>query len=38
MFCRDPFGNILELCEVAVAEEYPTNLPGINKLDNFTGA
>ena len=28
MFCRDPFGNILELCEVAVPEEYPTNLPG----------
>lgn len=38
VFCRDPFGNILELCEVAVPEEYPTNLPGINKLDNFTGA
>ena len=28
VFCRDPFGNILELCEVAVPEEYPTNLPG----------
>ncbi len=37
VYCRDPFGNIVELCEIPVAEENPTNLPGISKLDDFTG-
>ncbi len=37
VYCRDPFGNIIELCEIPAPEENPTNLPGINKLDDFTG-
>ena len=37
VYCRDPFGNIIELCEIAAPAENPVNLPGIDKLDNFTG-
>lgn len=36
-YCRDPFGNIIELCEIPVPEENPTRLPGVDKLGNFSG-
>lgn len=36
-YCRDPFGNIIELCEIPVPEEEPTRLPGINCLGTHTG-
>ncbi len=35
VYCRDPFGNILELCEIPVPQENPTTLPGVSSLDNF---
>ena len=31
-YCRDPFGNIIELAEIPTPEECPTRLPGISKL------
>ena len=37
VYCRDPCGNIIELCEIPVPEENPTRLPGINCLGNFAG-
>ena len=37
VYCPDPFGNIIELCEIPVPEENPLDLPGVNKLDDFTG-
>ncbi len=30
VYIRDPFGNIIELCEVASSEEHPNKLPGFN--------
>ncbi len=36
-YCRDPFGNIIELCEIPVPEEDPTRLPGVSTLGQFTG-
>jgi catechol 2,3-dioxygenase-like lactoylglutathione lyase family enzyme len=32
VYCRDPFGNILELCEIPSARESPIYLPGISCL------
>ena len=32
VYCRDPFGNIIELCEVHSAQENPVNLPGVSHL------
>lgn len=37
VYCRDPFGNVLELAEVMAHEESPTTLPGFEKLDDFEG-
>ncbi|NIB40976.1 glyoxalase/bleomycin resistance/dioxygenase family protein [Pseudomaricurvus alkylphenolicus] len=38
VYCRDPFGNILELCEIPSADENPTRLAGVDRLDRFTGS
>jgi catechol 2,3-dioxygenase-like lactoylglutathione lyase family enzyme len=32
VYCRDPFGNIIELAEIPDPEECPTRLPGISRL------
>jgi len=32
VYCRDPFGNIIELAEIPAPEESPTCLPGISRL------
>lgn len=38
VYCRDPFGNIIELTEITSPEENPVNLPGISHLNgNDTG-
>jgi len=37
VYCRDPFGNIIELCEVLTPQENPTNLPGVDRLGDFQG-
>jgi catechol 2,3-dioxygenase-like lactoylglutathione lyase family enzyme len=37
VYARDPFGNIIELCEIASPDEHPTRLPGIDSLSNFVG-
>lgn len=34
---RDPFGNIIELCEIASPDEHPTKLPGIDRLSDYEG-
>lgn len=37
VYCRDPFGNIIELCEIPDAAEDPRQLPGVDCLGNFVG-
>jgi len=37
IYCRDPFGNIIELCRVPNDAEQPTSLPGVDKLGDYTG-
>jgi catechol 2,3-dioxygenase-like lactoylglutathione lyase family enzyme len=37
VYARDPFGNIIELCQIPSPEENPTNLPGVSKLSDFGG-
>lgn len=37
VYCRDPFGNIIELAEIPTPAELPTVLPGVDKLDTFQG-
>jgi len=37
VYCRDPFGNIVELCEIASDEEHPLQLDGIRQLDDYEG-
>lgn len=32
VYCRDPFGNIIELAEIPNPEECPTRLPGVCRL------
>ena len=32
VYCRDPFGNIIELAEIPSPQECPTQLPGISRL------
>lgn len=34
VYCRDPFGNIIELAEIPSPEESPARLPGISRLAN----
>jgi len=38
IYCRDPFGNIIELCTIPSAEEEPAALPGVNKRGDYTGS
>lgn len=35
VYCRDPFGNIIELCEIPNDEENPLRLPGIKALSCY---
>jgi catechol 2,3-dioxygenase-like lactoylglutathione lyase family enzyme len=37
VYCRDPFGNIIELCDIPTAEEDPRNLPGVDSLSDYEG-
>jgi catechol 2,3-dioxygenase-like lactoylglutathione lyase family enzyme len=37
VYCHDPFGNIIELCNIASEPENPVNLPGISQLDAYQG-
>lgn len=37
VYCRDPFGNIIELAELPSKEEDPRNLPGVNRLGDYEG-
>ncbi len=37
VYCRDPFGNIIELCEMPSEEEDLRNLPGVDSLANYEG-
>ena len=37
VYARDPFGNIIELCQIPTPEESPVNLNGVKKLDDFEG-
>ncbi len=37
VYCRDPFGNIIELAEIPNPRENPTELPGVDRLGDFTG-
>lgn len=37
VYCRDPFGNIIELAEIPDPQESPLKLQGVCSLDNFTG-
>ena len=37
VYCRDPFGNIIELAEIPDPLESPLNLPGVSSLDNYPG-
>jgi catechol 2,3-dioxygenase-like lactoylglutathione lyase family enzyme len=37
IYCRDPFGNIIELCEVPSPDEEPSALPGVSCSDTYSG-
>lgn len=37
VYCRDPFGNIIELAELPSKEEDPRNLPGVSSLGEYAG-
>lgn len=37
VYCRDPFGNIIELCDIPTAEEDLRKLPGVSSLGHFSG-
>jgi len=37
VYGRDPFGNIIELAEIPNPRENPTELPGVDRLDDFGG-
>jgi len=37
VYCRDPFGNIIELAEIPTPSESPLNLPGVSCLDEYKG-
>lgn len=37
-YCRDPFGNIIELCEPVTENESLTSLDCITSHSNFTGS
>lgn len=37
VYCRDPFGNIIELAEVPTSDEDLRNLPGVDCLGDYEG-
>jgi len=37
VYCRDPFGNIIELAELPSKAEDPRNLPGVSSLGGYAG-
>ena len=37
VYCRDPFGNIIELAEPPSSEEDLRNLPGVDSLAKYEG-
>ena len=37
VYCRDPFGNIIELAEIPDLSESPLNLPGVSCLGKYAG-
>ena len=37
VYCRDPFGNIIELAELPTKDEDPRNLPGVDSLGDYEG-
>lgn len=37
VYCRDPFGNIIELAELPSKQEDLRNLPGVDKLGDYDG-
>ena len=37
VYCRDPFGNIIELAEIPKPSESPLTLPGVTSLGKHTG-
>jgi glyoxylase I family protein len=37
VYCRDPFGNIIELAEIPDPRESPLKLRGVCSLDDFAG-
>ena len=37
VYARDPFGNMIELCQIPTPEESPVNLAGVAELGNFEG-
>ena len=37
VYCRDPFGNIIELAEPPTKDEDLRNLPGVDSLSNHIG-
>ena len=37
VYCRDPFGNIIEMCEPVTPSENLTSLPGVSCHSNFSG-
>ncbi len=36
VYCRDPFGNIIELAEIPDPEESPLTLPGVSSLGKYS--
>jgi len=36
VYCRDPFGNIIELAEIPAPSESPLSLPGVSCLGNHS--
>jgi catechol 2,3-dioxygenase-like lactoylglutathione lyase family enzyme len=37
VYARDPFGNMIELCQIPSPEENPMQLPGVIGLSDFDG-
>jgi catechol 2,3-dioxygenase-like lactoylglutathione lyase family enzyme len=35
VYCRDPFGNIIELAEIPSPNESPLILPGVSSLGKY---
>lgn len=37
VYCRDPFGNIIELCSVPSPDQDLRALPGVSRLGDYSG-